>query len=242
MDSRRNTSFSVQTPASVDFAPATEDRLEWNLPGTLVWGQQTKHFQMTLKRIIDLVIASILLAFLAVPMTFVALAIKLDSPGPAFYPHTRVGHNGRPFRMFKFRSMVADADAIKEDMSDLNEMDGPLFKVKQDPRMTRAGRLLRRFSLDELPQLFNVLRGDMSLVGPRPFIEAEMENHTSWQRTRATAMPGMTGLWQVSGRSDVDFDEIVELDQRYVTEWSLWLDARILLRTLPAVLGGKGAY
>jgi lipopolysaccharide/colanic/teichoic acid biosynthesis glycosyltransferase len=172
----------------------------------------------------------------------VALAIKLDSPGPIFYRQQRVGKHGRRFWMLKFRSMRQDADRLLDTLRAHNEASGPLFKMRRDPRITRVGRLLRRWSLDELPQLFNVLRGDMSLVGPRPPIPAEVEEYEDWQHGRLRAVPGITGLWQVSGRSEVPFHDMVRLDLHYIRNWSLGLDLVILLRTIPAVLTSRGAY
>jgi lipopolysaccharide/colanic/teichoic acid biosynthesis glycosyltransferase len=219
-----------------------EEGLEWNLPSTLVWGQQRKHFQMTFKRILDVVIASILLALMAIPLILVAIAIKIDSAGPVFYPHVRVGHNGRRFRMFKFRSMVVDAEQAKQGLLDQNETDAPLFKIANDPRRTRAGQFIRRFSIDEFPQLINVLQGHMSLVGPRPGLPEEAAQYNEVNARRVVAVPGMAGLWQVSGRSALPFEKMVELDVYYARNWSLWLDLQILIRTIPVILGGKGAY
>jgi len=242
MADRRNVSFSVQTRGRVDAVPVADERLEWNLPGTLVWGQQTKHFQMTFKRIIDVVVASVLLFFLAALLIFVAFAIKIDSPGPVFYPHVRVGHNGRRFRMFKFRSMVVDADKAKQGLLSQNETDAPLFKISNDPRRTRVGQFIRRFSIDEFPQLINVLQGHMSLVGPRPGLPDEAAQYDSNDAHRVVAVPGMTGLWQVSGRSLLSFEEMVELDVQYARNWSISLDLKTLVQTVPVILGGKGAY
>jgi exopolysaccharide biosynthesis polyprenyl glycosylphosphotransferase len=195
-----------------------------------------------LKRALDLVLASLCVAALLPLFGAVALAIKLDSPGPIFYRQQRVGKHGRRFWMLKFRSMRQDADRLLDTLRAHNEASGPLFKMRRDPRITRVGRLLRRWSLDELPQLFNVLRGDMSLVGPRPPIPAEVEEYEDWQHGRLRAVPGITGLWQVSGRSEVPFHDMVRLDLHYIRNWSLGLDLVILLRTIPAVLTSRGAY
>jgi lipopolysaccharide/colanic/teichoic acid biosynthesis glycosyltransferase len=175
-------------------------------------------------------------------MLAIALAIKLDSPGSVFYAQERVGKDGARFRMWKFRSMRKDADKLLEELRAKNEASGPLFKMKHDPRVTAIGRFLRRSSLDELPQLFNVLLGEMSLVGPRPPVPSEVAQYEDWQHGRLRAVPGMTGLWQVSGRSDVPFHDMVRLDLHYIRNWSLWLDLEIILRTLPAVIGNRGAY
>jgi exopolysaccharide biosynthesis polyprenyl glycosylphosphotransferase len=172
----------------------------------------------------------------------IAIAIKLDSPGPVFYRQERVGKDGARFGMLKFRSMRQDADRLLEALRQKNEATGPLFKMRDDPRVTRVGRILRRLSLDELPQLFNVLRGEMSLVGPRPPIPSEVAEYEEWQFGRLRAVPGITGLWQVSGRSDVPFHDMVRLDLHYIRNWSLALDLAILLRTIPAVLTSRGAY
>ncbi|MBN1955538.1 MAG: sugar transferase [Anaerolineae bacterium] len=172
----------------------------------------------------------------------IALAIRLDSSGPVIFRQTRVGLEGRTFEMFKFRSMRTGAEGEKEVLAGLNEADGPLFKIRDDPRLTRVGRFLRRTSMDELPQLINVLRGEMSLVGPRPNVPDEVAQYQEWHKKRLKAPPGMTGLWQVSGRSRLSFDEMVLLDIYYIENWSPWLDVKILLRTIPKALCGEGAY
>ncbi|RME82295.1 MAG: sugar transferase [Caldilineae bacterium] len=198
--------------------------------------------QFVLKRLVDVTI-TLLAMIIALPlMGIIALAIKLDSPGPAIFVQERVGRNGVIFKTYKFRSMVSEAEALRPALAELNEADGPLFKIRDDPRMTRVGRILRRFSLDELPQMFNVLRGDMSVVGPRPALPEEVAAYEPWHRKRLEVLPGITGLWQVSGRSNLSFDEMVLLDIYYVENWSLSLDISIILRTLPKVLMGEGAY
>jgi len=204
--------------------------------------QDQHRIQFALKRVLDLVLTTLALILLAIPVALIIVAIKLDSSGPILFTQRRVGFAGKPFKIYKFRSMVVDAELMKRNINGRNDTDGPLFKMEHDPRMTRVGRFLRRFSLDEVPQLINVLLGNMSLVGPRPFLAEETEDHERWQRVRAMAVPGMTGPWQVSGRSELPFDQIVTLDVRYVEEWSLLMDLRIILRTIPAVLIGKGAY
>ncbi len=160
----------------------------------------------------------------------------MDSHGPVFFRQTRLGINGKSFRMFKFRSMIANAENLKDKLTAFNEADGPLFKIKDDPRVTRVGRFLRRTSLDELPQLFNVFLGDMSLVGPRPPLPEETEEYNDWHRKRMEVPQGMTGLWQVSGRSSLTFEEMVALDVYYIENWTFWLDFKIILKTLPIVL------
>jgi exopolysaccharide biosynthesis polyprenyl glycosylphosphotransferase len=195
-----------------------------------------------LKRAVDLALALIAFAAGAVVLAAIAVAIKLDSPGPVLYRQRRVGKDGIEFDMLKFRSMRLDADRMLEQLSALNEATGPLFKIRRDPRVTRVGKILRRYSLDELPQLLNVLRGEMSLVGPRPPLPGEVLKYEEWQTARLRARPGMTGLWQVSGRSEVPFNDMVRLDIHYVRNWSLGLDLEIILRTIPAVVANRGAY
>lgn len=195
-----------------------------------------------IKRIVDVLVASIALIVLAVPMLLIAIAIKLDSPGPIIVRQVRIGRWGKPFDFFKFRSMRDGADQELQALIAQNEANGPIFKIRNDPRRTRVGRWLRRFSLDEIPQLFNVLRGDMSLVGPRPPFPWEVDQYAEWHRRRLQVYPGITGLGQVSGRSDLPFDETALLDIWYIENWTLGLDLKILLRTLPAVISGHGAY
>ncbi len=197
---------------------------------------------LLVKRLIDVTIAAVGLLLGAPLFGLIALAIRLDSPGPVIFRQTRVGLRGRLFEMYKFRSMHVGAEEQQDMLADLNEADGPIFKIRDAPRLTRVGRILRRLSLDELPQLVNVLRGEMSLVGPRPPIPAEVEKYQEWHKKRLEAPPGMTGLWQVSGRSRLSFDEMVLLDIYYIENWSLWLDFKILMRTIPKVLLGEGAY
>ncbi len=197
---------------------------------------------LLVKRAVDIVGAVVGLTLGAPLLALIALAVRLDSPGPVIFRQTRVGLHGRLFEMYKFRSMHVGAEEQQDMLAEFNEADGPIFKIKDDPRLTRVGRILRRMSLDELPQLVNVLRGEMSLVGPRPPIPSEVEKYQEWHKKRLEAPPGMTGLWQVSGRSRLSFDEMVLLDIYYIENWSLWLDLKILLRTIPKVLMGEGAY
>jgi lipopolysaccharide/colanic/teichoic acid biosynthesis glycosyltransferase len=194
------------------------------------------------KRVLDLAGAAIGALLLAPVLLATSLSIKLNTPGPVLYRSRRVGEGGRVFSFLKFRSMVCNAEMLREELLHLNEVDGPVFKISRDPRITRVGALLRRTSLDELPQLWNVLRGDMSLVGPRPPIPEEVCQYQAWQFRRLSVRPGLTCLWQVSGRSLVGFDEWMRMDLEYVERRSLGLDLAILLRTVPAVLSGKGAY
>jgi exopolysaccharide biosynthesis polyprenyl glycosylphosphotransferase len=197
---------------------------------------------VAIKRLTDIVLVACALPFLALIFLIVALLIKLDSRGPIFFKHPRVGKDGRLFDMFKFRTMVAGADQMQEQLAELNEADGPLFKIKNDPRHTRVGRFLRRTSIDELPQFINVLRGEMSIVGPRPGTPHEVSQYEPWQQERITVRPGITGLWQVSGRSNIPFVEMCLLDIFYIENWSLDLDVRIMMQTVPNVLFGHGAY
>jgi exopolysaccharide biosynthesis polyprenyl glycosylphosphotransferase len=197
---------------------------------------------LLIRRGIDIVGAIAGLVLGAPLLALIALAIRIDSPGPILFRQTRVGAGGKLFQIYKFRSMHEGAEAELERLRDLNEADGPIFKIQDDPRLTRVGRFLRRTSLDELPQLWNVLRGEMGLVGPRPPLPAEVSRYMEWHKKRLEVRPGMAGLWQVSGRSLLSFDEMVLLDIYYIENWSLWLDFKILLRTIPQVLFGDGAY
>lgn len=194
------------------------------------------------KRALDVLVAVVGLLVLALPMAVVAALIRLESPGPALFRQTRVGERGRPITIYKFRSMRQGAEEELARLREYNEASGPLFKMKDDPRQTGLGRLLRRTSFDELPQLFNVLRGEMSVVGPRPGLPEEVAQYLPWHRQRLEVQPGITGLWQVSGRSDLTFDEMCLLDIYYIENWSLWLDLEVMLRTVPRVLFGSGAY
>jgi lipopolysaccharide/colanic/teichoic acid biosynthesis glycosyltransferase len=195
-----------------------------------------------LKRIFDVAVSGILLVLLSPILGAVALGIKLTSPGPILYPWRVVGKDGRFFDSHKFRSMVPNADALKEQLMASNEMRGPVFKMQRDPRITPIGRLLRKYSLDELPQLWSVFKGDMSLVGPRPPLQSEYVRFTDAQKGKLAVKPGITCLWQVSGRNQIsDFDDWVRLDLEYIRTWSFWLDVKILLLTLPAVVRGSGA-
>jgi exopolysaccharide biosynthesis polyprenyl glycosylphosphotransferase len=199
-------------------------------------------WNLTIKRGVDIIVASLGLVVLWPLMLLIGLLIKLDSPGPVIFTQTRMGKGGKPFTFYKFRSMKPEAEEELEKLWALNEASGPIFKIHDDPRMTGLGRFLRRTSLDELPQIYNVLRGEMSLVGPRPPIPDEVKRYQPWHLRRLEVSPGMTGLWQVSGRSELTFDEMVLLDLFYAENWSLWLDFKIMLRTIPVMLLGTGAY
>jgi lipopolysaccharide/colanic/teichoic acid biosynthesis glycosyltransferase len=196
----------------------------------------------TAQRALDVLFCSVLLLLLWPVFGVIALLIRLDSPGPVLFKQRRVGRDGEEFWFYKFRSMVSDAEAKRHLLEMQNERTGPVFKMKNDPRITRVGRVLRKFSLDELPQLINVLKGDMSLVGPRPALPREVALYTPRQRQRLIGLPGVTGLWQVSGRASLSFERAVELDLYYIEHQSLGLYFRILLLTVPAVLRSDGAY
>jgi exopolysaccharide biosynthesis polyprenyl glycosylphosphotransferase len=195
---------------------------------------------LLLKRVIDVVFSSLLLLFLAPLLLVVAIAIKLESKGPVVYSSERIGKKGRVFRCYKFRTMVKDAENRRAEIMHMNERDGVLFKVKNDPRITPIGRILRKYSLDELPQFFNVLRGDMSVVGPRPPLASEVMEYKLNHLRRLDVMPGITGLWQVQGRQDPSFDSYVSLDVTYIENWSIWLDLKIIVRTFGVVFSGTG--
>jgi exopolysaccharide biosynthesis polyprenyl glycosylphosphotransferase len=234
----------------VRVAPRTTDLLVER--GEYVPGQGVPLFELrppifagtdfATKRLFDVCVA-LLLAIVFSPLWLaIALLIKLTSPGPVLYADTRIGLGERPFRMFKFRTMVAGADELKEELELANEAGDVLFKIRNDPRVTMVGRLLRRFSLDEVPNLINVLRGEMSLVGPRPLPVRDYERLEHWHRRRYLVLPGLTGLWQVAGRSDLSFDDLVRLDFYYLENWSIWLDLSILFKTPLAVASRRGAY
>lgn len=226
----------------------------YGLRPTLVWHHDQPFFELgspvlkakalISKRIVDVVVSSALLFLLAPLLAVIAIAIRLDSLGSPFFFQERAGLGGRRFRMIKFRTMREGADVEKRDLTHLNQTgDTRLFKIRDDPRTTRLGRVLRRWSLDELPQLFNVLIGEMSLIGPRPFFESDFEEYEDHHFRRLDAKPGISGLWQVSGRSEIlDFEDVIYLDRQYIEQWSFWLDVSILFRTVPAVLRRTGAY
>ncbi len=202
----------------------------------------TDEVALAAKRAFDLLTGGLALLFLSPGLIATAIAIKLDSPGPVFFRQRRVGLNGRPFTMLKFRSMHVDAEARLESLRAHNEASGPVFKMRNDPRITRVGRFIRKTSIDELPQFLNVLTGEMSIVGPRPPIPAEVRQYKRWQRRRLSVKPGITCTWQVSGRSNIDFDQWMELDLEYIDHWSLWKDIQICFKTIPAVLSSRGAH
>ncbi|NLH49241.1 MAG: sugar transferase [Myxococcales bacterium] len=197
--------------------------------------------QLMAKAVMDRFLSALLIVLISPLLLGIALAIKLGDRGPVFFHQRRSGLNGRVFKMYKFRTMVPNAESLQKELTDRNEMSGPVFKIAHDPRVTGVGRWLRRYSLDELPQLFNVLLGDMSLVGPRPPIPEEVRQYERWQRRRLSMKPGLTCFWQIGGRNQIDFSEWMELDLKYIDNWSLKLDIIILLKTIPVVLLGKGA-
>ena len=194
-----------------------------------------------MKRFTDVALAAVSLLAVSPVMAAVALLVRLTTPGPVLFRQERCGLNGRRFVLYKFRSMVADAEARKAGLADRNERE-LVFKIRNDPRLTPVGRWLRKFSIDEWPQLWNVLRGDMSLVGPRPAVPEEVEQYKRWQRRRLRMRPGLTCLWAVEGRDAVDFERWMALDMQYIDTWSLALDWKIMLRTIPQVVSGKGAH
>ncbi len=194
------------------------------------------------KRAFDLVVGSAILLLLLPVIPLIALMIRLDSPGPVFYRQRRVGQGGTEFDFYKFRSMYVDADRRLEELRERNETDGPVFKMRNDPRVTSVGRFLRRSSLDEIPQIFNVLRGDMSIVGPRPALPHEVAQYRPWHRRRLEVKPGITCLWQIAGRSHIGFEEWMRLDMEYLKTRSFLTDLRIFVQTIPAVIARRGAY
>jgi len=230
-------------PAITDVAgPRVAVRPVAGLPLLHVEEPELEGARRVIKGLFDRVVATVAVILLSPLLLVIGLAIRLTSPGPAFFRQVRVGRDGTTFVIWKFRTMRTDAEAVREDLAHLNEHDGVLFKIRDDPRRTNVGRVLRRFSIDELPQLFNVVTGDMSLVGPRPPIPSEVEQYGHDVRRRLLVKPGLTGLWQVSGRSDLSWEESVRLDLYYVENWSIAMDVSILWRTAAAVLTGRGAY
>lgn len=203
---------------------------------------QRRRMTQKLQRFSDLVLSLVLALILLPIFAVLALLIRLDSPGPTLFIQKRVGKHGRVFNFYKFRSMVMNAEQIRHQIESANERAGPVFKMRLDPRITRVGGFIRKYSLDELPQLLNVIQGDMSLVGPRPALPLEVAQYTDYERQRLAIMPGVTGLWQVSGRADLSFEESVALDLYYADHQSSALNARILWLTIPAILSGRGAY
>ena len=210
------------------------------MPAMVYRSEPESHLPLLGKKIMDKLGALLGLLVAAPVMAIVAAIVKLDSRGPVLFQQTRLGLNGRPFKMLKFRTMCSDAEDKKNDLLHKNEMSGPVFKIKSDPRVTRVGRVLRKYSLDELPQFINVLKGEMSLVGPRPPLPQEVSRFEPWQHRKLSVTPGLTCLWQVNGRNNIDFEDWVRLDLQYIDNWSLWLDTKIIVKTVPAVFKGSG--
>jgi lipopolysaccharide/colanic/teichoic acid biosynthesis glycosyltransferase len=218
-------------------------RVDWLAPLPARAVRPAWRIQAAVKRLLDAVIATTALVLLAPAFVIIAVLIRTTSPGPVFYRWKVLGKHARPFVGYKFRTMVADADQLKRHYMHRNEMTGPVFKLRNDPRVTPLGRWLRKYSVDELPQLWSVVKGDMSLVGPRPPSAEEFLRFEAWQRGKLAVTPGITCLWQVSGRSEIsDFATWAALDLEYIRRWNLWLDVVLLVRTIPAVLTARGAY
>jgi exopolysaccharide biosynthesis polyprenyl glycosylphosphotransferase len=229
--------------------PDMYDGLAWNSPIEYI-GQfptiplhrgHVPEFGLLMKRWLDIVLSCLILAGISPLLLAIAIAVKLDSRGPVFYTSERIGKKGRVFPCIKFRTMVRDAEERRADVMHMNERDGVLFKISNDPRITTLGRFLRKYSLDELPQFLNVLRGDMSIVGPRPPLASEVREYKLSHLRRLDVMPGITGLWQVQGRHDPSFDSYISLDVTYIENWSIWLDLKIIARTVGVVFAGTGS-
>lgn len=223
-------------PAVVDYRVIEE--VTAPRPGLL----NAAFWQVAVKRLMDIVASALAIVVLTPVLLSVALLIRVTSRGPVLYVQERVGRDGAPFRMVKFRSMYRDAHERRSEHAELNIHQGPIFKIRDDPRITPVGRAMRRLSIDELPQFFNVLMGSMSLVGPRPALPEEFLDYTERERQRLLVKPGVTCIWQVSGRSDVDFDTWIDMDLEYIEDWSLRMDLKLLAKTVPAVITGRGAY
>ena len=236
----------VKTRVQLEFLPAPFSRIYLenfrDVPLLSLSSAPESELLLLLKRMADVVVAAVSLVVLAPVLLAIAAAIRITSPGNVMFRQTRCGLGGRKFTMYKFRSMVNNAEQLRAELHQFNELDGPAFKISEDPRITPVGRVLRRFSVDELPQLWNILRGDMSFVGPRPAIPDEVGKYEPWQRRRLRMRPGLTCIWVLEGRSDVEFHRWIQLDLAYIDNWSLWLDCKIFFRTIPIVITGKGAY
>ncbi len=236
----------VNTRVQLEFLPQAFSRVYIenlrHVPLLSLSATPDSYLMLFAKRLFDLAVAGAALVVLSPVLLVIALLVKLTSPGPILYRQVRSGLGGRRFTLYKFRSMVQDADQQRLALAPFNELRGPVFKMSQDPRVTPLGRWLRRFSLDELPQLWNVFRGEMSFVGPRPALPEEVEQYEPWQRRRLRMRPGLTCTWVLEGRNGVDFERLIQLDLSYIDNWSLWLDLKISLKTIPLVLMGKGAY
>jgi exopolysaccharide biosynthesis polyprenyl glycosylphosphotransferase len=235
----------IRTRVDLGFFPRTFPRVHLenlrHIPLLTLGSTPNNEFALFAKRAVDLIVSALALILLSPLLLIIAILVRLTSPGPILYRQIRCGLNGRRFALYKFRSMVANADELRADLDSLNELEGPAFKMKNDPRCTPLGRWLRKFSLDELPQLWNVLIGEMSFVGPRPPLPQEVEMYAPWQRRRLRMRPGLTCLWTLEGRNRLSFDRLVQFDLAYIDNWSLWLDLKIFLKTIPHVALGRGA-
>jgi exopolysaccharide biosynthesis polyprenyl glycosylphosphotransferase len=235
----------IRTRVDLGFFPRTFPRVHLenlrHVPLLTLGSTPNNEFALFAKRAADLIVSALALIVLAPLLVILAILVRLSSPGPILYRQTRCGLNGRRFTLYKFRSMVANAEELRTDLEAFNELEGPAFKMKNDPRCTAVGRWLRKFSLDELPQLWNVLIGDMSFVGPRPPLPPEVERYAPWQRRRLRMRPGLTCLWTLEGRNRLSFDRLVQFDLAYIDNWSLWLDLKIFLKSIPHVALGRGA-
>jgi exopolysaccharide biosynthesis polyprenyl glycosylphosphotransferase len=235
----------VRVKVLLNFFPNRSSHMEVEdlegLPLLTFSSTPTEAAPLVAKRVFDVAVSATLLTLLSPLFAAIALAIKLETSGPVLFRQRRIGQNGREFWLYKFRSMCADAEARVSQLRRHNEMDGPVFKMRKDPRVTRVGRFLRRTSLDEFPQFWNVFKGEMSVVGPRPPLPSEVRLYQRWQRRRLSVKPGITCIWQISGRNEIDFAEWMALDLHYIDNWSLWGDVKIVLQTIPAVLWGRGA-
>lgn len=238
--------LGVNTRVQLEFLPAAYSRIYLenfrDVQLLSLSSAPESELLLFLKRVLDVVAATFSLVLLSPILAVLAAAIRITSPGEVLFRQTRCGLGGRRFTLYKLRSMVNNAEQLRAELHQLNELDGPAFKISDDPRITPVGRLLRRFSLDELPQLWNILRGDMSFVGPRPAIPDEVDQYEPWQRRRLRMRPGLTCIWVIEGRNNIDFHRWIQLDLAYIDNWSLWLDCKIFLRTIPIVICGRGAY
>jgi exopolysaccharide biosynthesis polyprenyl glycosylphosphotransferase len=231
----------IISPFVKNLLSKSRTEMAYGYPNILMNPADRNDFEMALKRVIDILFSSVGLVILFPLCVLIAIVIKIDSPGPVFYRWKILGLHKRPLVSYKFRTMIQNADEMKAQLLDNNEMKSIAFKMRDDPRITRAGKWLRKYSLDELPQLWSVLKGDLSLVGPRPPLQSEVEAYEGWHRRKLSVKPGLTCLWQVSGRNKIaDFDEWIRLDLEYIDEWTLWMDLKILIKTIPAVIKGSG--
>jgi exopolysaccharide biosynthesis polyprenyl glycosylphosphotransferase len=238
--------LGIRTRVQLEFLPAAYSRVYLEnfreVQLLSLSSAPDSELRLFFKRIFDVALSVVSLAVLSPLLLCIAAMIRVASPGPVLFRQTRCGLGGRRFMLFKFRSMINNAEQMRAELHQLNELDGPVFKISDDPRITTVGRWLRRFSLDELPQLWNVFCGEMSFVGPRPAVPEEVEQYEDWQRRRLRMRPGLTCTWVLEGRNHVDFNRWMQLDLKYIDNWSLWLDTKIFLRTIPIVLSGRGAY